>query len=150
MNYMIVIEGQHIPVPEEIGASDAAVKAALTPTWPDAANAMITRVTKDDLVTVTVVKKAGTKGARRGKKGERRLPLQYLVSCKGGMNPAIALYQELQGRDGGLSPEETLELGDQVEGAIEAGQKQYQKVREARERLEKAQAVAAPGLAAGF
>lgn len=60
--YQITIEGQTIPVPPEIGSSDAAVKAALAPYFPDAANAMITRSEKGDVVTVNVVKKAGSKG----------------------------------------------------------------------------------------
>ena len=62
MNYLIKIEGQEIPVPEEIGKSDESVKQVLTPYYPQAANSLITRVEKDDLVTITVVKQAGTKG----------------------------------------------------------------------------------------
>ena len=86
MNYNVLIEGQTIPVPEEIGASDEAVKRALTPFYPEVANAMVTRVVKEETTTITVVKRAGTKGAG----------MQDLVDCAGGRNPAIALYEELQ------------------------------------------------------
>lgn len=65
MNYEILIEGQTIPMPEEIAGDDSALKSALSPYFPGAANAKFMRSEpKDDVITVTVVKQAGTKGAK--------------------------------------------------------------------------------------
>jgi hypothetical protein len=64
MNYKISIEGQEIEMPEEIAGDDDALKSALSPYFPGAANAKFMRSEpKDGVITVTVVKQAGTKGA---------------------------------------------------------------------------------------
>jgi len=64
MNYKIKIEGQEIEMPEEIAGDDAALKSALAPFFPGAANAKFMRSEeKDGVIIVTVVKQAGTKGA---------------------------------------------------------------------------------------
>ncbi len=142
MNYIVVIEGQEIPVPEEIGRDDEAVKRALAPYFPDAANAMITRVEEGETVKVTVVKRAGSKGLE---------PLQYLLECQGGKNPAIALYEELQGqKPGEMDPEQLLELGARLEAAIEAGREQGAQVDYALKRLAEAAPRPAPEVVQGF
>lgn len=128
MNYSVQIEGQTIPVPEEIGASDDAVKRALTPFYPEAANAMITRVTKDETVTITVVKKAGTKGAPG---------FDDLVACQERKNPAIALYEEIQNTTT-VDPVQLLELDARIEKAIEEGRAQAGAVEFAAKRLQAA------------
>jgi len=149
MNYIIVIEGQNIPVPEEIGASDENVKKALAPFYPDAANAMITRVTKDETVTVTVIKKAGTKGGRR-KRRDDRTPLERLIACKGGMNPALELYRKFQALEGELGPEAALSLGSEIDRALDDGARQMEALQKAQTRLLKAAPLAAPALVTGF
>ena len=64
MNYIIKIEGQEIDMPEEIAGDDASLKSALAPYFPGAANAKFMRSEeKDGVITVTVVKQAGTKGS---------------------------------------------------------------------------------------
>lgn len=63
--YKITIEGQTLDLPAEIAATDEGLKAALQPFFPGAANAKFLRTEKDGVVTVNVVKQAGTKGARR-------------------------------------------------------------------------------------
>ncbi len=144
MTYQIVIEGQTIPVPEEIGASDEAVKRALAPFYPDVANALVTRVTKDELTTITVVKRAGTKGARS--------PLQHLIDCKGGKNDAIALYEEIQAMetDEINDPMKMLEIDGRIEQAIESGKQQAESVVYAAQRLAKAIPQPAPVIVVGF
>ena len=125
------------------GSSDQAVKMALTPYYPEAANAMITRVTKDETVTITVVKKAGSKGL---------LPVQKLVECKGGKNPAIELYEQIQAQEGRgeLDAYDVLKLGEQIDKAIEAGEKQAAAVNHACARLTRAAARPAPVVIQGF
>ena len=144
MPYVVSIEGQTIPVPDEIGADDQAVKRALASFYPDVANAMITRVEKGGVTTINVVKKAGLKGS--GLAG-----LDYLRECPGGRNPAIALYQELQSQDmGSLDPERLLTLGNQLETALSEGEAQLQAVVAAHNRLLLARAQAAPEVVTGF
>jgi hypothetical protein len=142
--YKISIEGQMIPVPEEIGADDEKVKKSLTPYWPDAANALITRTEKDGVITVNVIKKAGTKGGAP-------VPIQRLLACEQRKNPAIALYEELgQEHPDGMTAEDALEMNARIERAIEAGLAENRRLEEALRRLEQAQPIPAPEVVMGF
>lgn len=146
MNYTVLVEGQSIPVPEEIGGSDEAVKRALAPFYPEVANAMITRVEKDGTVTVNVVKRAGSKGS--GPEGAA-----YLVTCTGGKNPAVALFEEIQAleADGAvLDPYAMLRMDARIESAISAGKEQADKVDYALKRLRKTAARRSPFVIRGF
>ena len=143
MNYIISIEGQTIPVPEEIGKDDSAVKKALAPFYPQVANAMITRTTKDDTTTVNVVKQAGTKGGYS--------VFDVLSSCPGGQNTAIKLYRELSNLpDSALDPQALLELDARLEQAIQDGEEESNMVDKALKRLCKARAVPANLVVEGF
>lgn len=62
MKYVVKIEGQEIEVPDEVGSDDNLLRSMLAPYYPGVMEAGITRVTKDDVTTVTVIKKSGTKG----------------------------------------------------------------------------------------
>jgi hypothetical protein len=128
MNYIVKIEGQEIPVPEEIGATDDAVKRALAPFYPEVAGAMITRVvTNENTVTLNVIKKAGSKGAAG---------LDFLRECPSHQNPAIELYQEIHEKgDSPLNPVTLLELDKRIGDAIIAGEQQVTAIEKARERL---------------
>lgn len=126
MNYKIVIEGQEIPVPDEIGSSDEAVKRAMTPFYPQVANAMITRVEKGDETTITVVKKAGSKGNCR--------PLDILRDVPEQKNAVIALFDEMHGKVE-TDPYELLVLEERIGSAIELGDNQAQAVKFAKQRL---------------
>ena len=55
-------EGQDVPLPADIAASDDLIRKALSPFYPDVANAEIKRETKDGASVITVVKRAGPKG----------------------------------------------------------------------------------------
>jgi hypothetical protein len=140
MNYIVTIEGQNIPIPEDIGKDDSKVKKALAPYYPEVANALITRVEKDETTTITVVKRAGSKGAES---------LDYLIACQGGKNPAIECYELIQA-SGDVSPLKALEMGEQIETALMQGQEQQSAVRHAADRLIKSSAQCAPGLILGF
>jgi prevent-host-death family protein len=64
--YILKIEGQELTVPPEVGGlEDADLKRALTPMFPGAANSKIERTEKDDTVTITGIKLAGSKGNGR-------------------------------------------------------------------------------------
>lgn len=55
---MIRLEGQTIPLPADVAASDELIRKALSPFYPDVANAEIKR----DDSGISVVKRAGPKG----------------------------------------------------------------------------------------
>lgn len=146
--YTIKIEGQEIPIPEQIGTDDAAVKRALAPFYPDAANALITRTTSEDgsRVDVNVVKKAGTKGASL----DGLYGAAYLDACSEGQNPAIAMYQRLAALQGEADIEALLALDGEIEQAIEDGRKQAEMLQPAMKRLDAARPQAAPAVILGF
>ncbi len=145
LTYNILIEGQTIPVDEAIGKDDEMVRRVLAPYYPDAANAMITRTTKDDVVTVNVVKRAGTKG----KPGTGQSPLQKLARVKGGRNTAVALYLELR-EIPDPDPEALLAMDRRIEAAIQAGAEEGQAVEKARKRLDDARPQPAKAIVVGF
>lgn len=142
MNYVIKIENQEIPVPEDIGSSDDAVKKALAPFFPDAANALITRTTKDDTITINVVKKAGSKGAA----------LNYLIECEGGKNPAISMVETIEKTNmetmGDI--EMLLALDTQIADAVREGTAQAGMIKAAIHRLSKSKPVPSPVVPIGF
>jgi hypothetical protein len=128
--YQVLVEGQIIPVPEEIGSNDDAVKQALSPFYPEVANAGITRSEKDGVITVTVIKKAGSKGLD---------PLDHLIACEGGKNPAVALFEEIQEQQGRtVGPFELLAMDAKIEAAIAEGESQAEAVAYAGKRLAQA------------
>lgn len=60
--YVALIEGQKIPIPPEIANEDGAIALALTPYYPEAAEAELERDEKDGVITITVTPKAKSKG----------------------------------------------------------------------------------------
>ena len=140
MTYNVLVEGQTIPVPEEIGASDEAVKRALSPFYPEVANALITRVEKDGVTTINVVKRAGSKGLSGA---------AYLAACPGGKNAAVALLEEIEAA-GDVDPLAFLEMGERIEAAISQGEKEAEAVEAAGKRLAKAAARPAQFVMRGF
>ena len=59
----VILEGQTIPLPADIAANDDLIRKALSPYYPDVANAEIRRETQDGAVTISIVKRAGPKGS---------------------------------------------------------------------------------------
>jgi len=142
MNYQVIVEGQTIPVPEDIGSKDEDVKRALAPFYPEIANAMITRTVKDDVTTITVVKRAGTKGSGTG--------FATLIACPAGKNPAVALYEEIRGLGTEIDSFAALMLSERIEQALAEGEKQAEAVSYAVKRLAMSQAQPSPVVVAGF
>lgn len=62
MTFIVKIDGKEIPVPEEIGGNDTAVRAALSPFYPGASNADLKRTVNGNTTTIDVLKKAGKLG----------------------------------------------------------------------------------------
>ena len=92
--YKIKVEGQEIDIPAEVGIlEDSDLKRALTPMFPGAANSRIERSEKDDVVTITVIKMAGSKGGgRRPSNSKKGGGQAALLNCKSRRNPAVELY----------------------------------------------------------
>ncbi len=129
MIYKVLIEGQTLDVSEEVATSDERVKDMLKPFWPDVVNAAITRQTKDDVTTINVVKRAGTKGLFPG-------PLEALLAAPAGENPVVVLARELDGATPqGMSYSQQIKIENRVEKTIEEGEKQNQAIKKAFERL---------------
>lgn len=139
MNYKISIEGQTIDLPEEIAGDDAKLRAALTPFFPGAANAKFMRTPpKDEVVTVTVIKQAGTKGSDHDLilidgplKPQRELGdaddlvLRRLIEAEEGQNPVVDLNTALEGKTlNQLGIEKLLELDSEIDETLEVGRKE--------------------------
>lgn len=148
MSYTVTIEGQKIPLPDEIGSDDAKVRQALAPYFPDAANALITRTEKNGEVTISVIKKAGTKGVPSTKGS--LTSLKMLQTCPGGKNPVVALYEEIKANPEPLSPDRLLVMDGRIEQALEAGQAQREALVHAAKRLIAARPQAALYVVLGF
>ncbi|NMC84311.1 MAG: hypothetical protein GYA58_03395 [Anaerolineaceae bacterium] len=142
MTYNVVIEGQTIPVPEEIGANDETVKRAMTPFFPQVSNAMLTRVEKDGVTTITIVKRAGTKG----------IALTELIRCQGRKNPIIQLYEELQAMDerDQVDLVQVLEMDERIDRALAEGEEQAEAIESMSRRLARSAAQPAPAVILGF
>ncbi len=140
MEYVVFIEGQKIPIPPEMGESDEAVKNAMRPIFPEVANAQFTRTEKDGVTTITVIKKAGSKGG-----------WQDLISATEGRNPIIALQAKLADTNpSSMTMEELIEADEQINTTLEAGDSQKDMVGYALHRLKKAKAAALSVTPVGF
>ena len=170
MKYVISIEGQSIEVPEEVGISDDAVRLAMAPYYPGVSNSLISRSSNDenDVVTITIVKKAGSKGSKEpsqfqvdsltGPSAELggasgTVSIEYLKTCEGGKNPAIALYEELDAMNRSqdvVDPLDLYEISDRIESAIDAGEKQKLTIDRSMQRLSLAVAQPSRTVLMGF
>lgn len=132
MRYKVLIEGQEFEMEEDIAGDDSTLKSALTPYFPGASNAKIMRSTpKDDLVTVTVIKQAGTKGARQndGKEGPEDQVLRKLIESREGMNPVYEINRNMETKTlNQMSIEELIDLDKQIEKAIDEGRQERDSV----------------------
>ncbi len=113
----IKIEGQTITLDDEIAESDDTLRAALQVNWPDAKTATFTRVDKRSSggqLTVTVAKKAGTKGS----------VIDALLAASEAINPAIVMSDRIRelAEAGQLDPEAIRAMIPQIAAAAETGQ----------------------------
>jgi hypothetical protein len=144
----VLIEGQTLTMPAGI-EKDEDIRRALAPYFPEVSTALLTRKEEGEVVTISIVKKAGSKGidpwSKGGDQGQNgRSPLQKIVACPGGMNPAIALHQKIDQLGADVDIVDLLVFESEIDQALREGEKQRQAVVAAHERL--LAAVAQPAL----
>ncbi len=146
MPTIVKLEGQDIPLTDEIAATDDRVRAALAPFYPDVANAEIQRKQEGEQTIITIVKRAGPKGAS----DEVR---SALVTAPRSLNPAVALCLELEKIETGageLSAETLLLLRPRIEQALEQSQREVGDLASVCKALVAARAVPAASVPIGF
>ena len=124
----IEIDGQNFQLPEDIAAKDELLKAALAPFVPWIANAQIERQEKDGTMVVNVVKRADWKG-------NAGAVVNALIASPEEMNPAVALWLQLQDQFNLNDPGVVLALEPTINEAIEQGERDIASVHQALTRL---------------
>lgn len=139
----IQIDGQQFPLPDEIAATDELLKAALAPFVPWIANAQIERKEKDGAMVVNVIKRADWKG-------NGSAVVDALIASSHEMNPAVALWMQLQGRTDTQDPGAILALEPTITAAIEEGDREIASVQQALTRLVECAPVSPTRIPLGF
>jgi hypothetical protein len=143
-------EGQTLDLPDDLASDDQKLRQALVAYYPQLATAKIERADRDGVMTVTVSKQAGPKGARR----KAPTPSTFVDALRRApehLNPAVALLDELGGTDIERLPlVEALMIGDLVAETIDAGEREVIQVRGVFQALREAEAVPAPAAPEGF
>lgn len=165
MKYKILIEGQTLDLEEDIAGDDGKLRSALTPYFPGAANAKFMRSEpKEDTITVTVIKQAGTKGLLHADKiifdefdefSELNLgmaeSLCKLIASLEGVNPVAKMNEEMAGRTlNQLDAEQLLRVDDQIEDALTKGRKENDNLRATANLLIEADAQPSSVVVTGF
>jgi len=136
----IKIEGQEIPLADDIANDDEKLRRVLAPFYPETANATFGRETKDGNLVVTVTKRAGRLGLN---------PLAALQAAPRSINPAVELYQQLS-QDENLTPEKIAALSDTIQIACQIGYEEIEAVGKAYKRLTEARPRSSASLPMGF
>jgi len=139
---LITIDGQQFPLPDEIAANDDLLKAALAPFVPWIVNAQIERKEKDGAMVVNVVKRADWKG--------KATVINALIASPDEMNPAVALWQQLQARTDLNDPALVLAFEPTIHQAIEQGEQDIAAVHQALARLVECAPAPATRIPLGF
>ena len=87
MEILVEIEGQSIPVDEEIANDDTLLRKLFVPYFPDAANA---RIDREEGKPIKIIKVAGSKGA------SKPTPLETLLLAPEEVNPAVKMCRIVQ------------------------------------------------------
>lgn len=139
----VIIEGQNLEIEDEIAKDDETLRAALQVSWPDAKNATFKRETKDGSMTVTVNKRAGTKGLG--------LVDRLLAATD---QPSIAIVMSRRLTDlqasGKLDLARLDKLMPKISEAAEVGTRDQEAGESAARDLAKAEALASSVIPAGF
>jgi hypothetical protein len=152
-------DGLTIEIEDEIARSDDLLKRALSPHYPDLANALISREEKEGILKVTVSRRAGPKGSLQTGKVESPNPVVLaLEEAPDYLNPALALAWQLyfQATSGnnpdvkGLPLEEQLALQAVITEAILKGEVEASEVQKTVDRLRTAPNVPSRRLPEGF
>jgi hypothetical protein len=140
----LTIEGTQFPLPDEIAAKDDLLKAALAPFVPWIVNAQIERKENAErgAMVVNVVKRADWKGSLA--------VINALIASPGEMNPAVALWQQLQARTDLNDPALVLAFEPTIHQAIEQGEQDIAAVHQALARLVECAPAPAARIPLGF
>ena len=108
---LVEIEGQQVPVDEEIAQDDNLLKQLFRPYYPDVANA---RIDRKEGEIIKVIKVAGPKGLS---------PLEILLDAPEAVNPAIQMCRVVQQREllSNLDYTGMEELASEIEATIQQG-----------------------------
>ena len=124
LTYKVMIDSVTIPVPPAIGTDDNAVRRAVSAFYPGAETARIDRTEKDGVVSITLVKVPGRKGNGSHQQYIDNA-ITSLVTCQGGINPAVDCFIELRSLDlAHLSPVDQIAIKKKCDLAIDDGGKQ--------------------------
>ena len=139
----IQLDGQSFQIPDLVAAKDELLKAALAPFVPWIANAPIDRKEKDGATVVSVIKRADWKGTASA-------IVNALIASPNEMNPAVALWMEMQGRLDTNDPGTILALEPSITAALEAGDKDIAAVHQSLMRLVECAPMPATRIPLGF
>ena len=139
----ITIDGQEFGLPPEVANTDELLKAALAPFVPWIANAQIDRKEKDGATVVSVIKRADWKG-------NNSAIANALIASPNEMNPAVALWMEMQGQLDTNDPGTILALEPSISAALEAGDKDIAAVHQSLMRLVECAPMPATRIPLGF
>lgn len=133
-------DGMTIEIEDEIARSDDLLKRALSPHYPDLANALISREEKDGVLRVTVSKRAGPKGSNQAdySAGLNQVVLS-LNEASDYLNPALALAWQIYSQyhsasntgEQVLTLDNQLTLQNQISEAILEGEEEALQVKKA-------------------
>jgi hypothetical protein len=140
MIYNVLIEGQVMTLPPGI-EKDEDIRRALAPYFPEVSTALLTRKEEGEVVTISIVKKAGSKGLD---------PVASLIACPGGKNPAVQVYEEIEALGPDADIISLLEFENRIDKALEDGEAQREAMNGACNRLSKSPAQPAPAVVLGF
>ena len=139
----IEIEGTEFPLPPEIAAKDELLKAALAPFVPWIANAQIERKEQDGAMVVNIVKRADWKG-------NAGAVVNALIASPEEMNPAVALWLQIQDQSDLNDPGVVLALEPTINQAIEHGENDIAAVHQSVTRLVECAPTSATRIPLGF
>lgn len=115
MPYKLFLEGQEIPLSDEVGATDDTVRNAIIPYFPEVGTADIRREEKNGITEIRLLKRAGTKGS---------VVIQSLIDSNSEINPALSLSWQLKEleRSGNLDIDRLISFQPQIANAVDVGE----------------------------
>jgi hypothetical protein len=142
----ISTDGTEFEVKDDIARDDQRLREALTPFYPEMANAEITRSEQDGRLIVTMAKRAGTKGFSRSH------VLTVLQNAMETVNPAVLMQDRLRRMEerGELDVRKLMRMQPEIRRAMNDGQKQIEEMKASLKLLGDAQPVAAKSIPVGF
>jgi hypothetical protein len=142
----ITTEGSEFQLSDEIAGNNEKLREALSPFYPELANAEIERELVDGTWIVKVTKRAGTKGS-----GSSPV-LRVLMAAREEINPALVWQEKLKQIEekGGLRLEKLLRLQPQIQQAVDEGTAQIKEVNSSLSLIKRGKPVAGRTVPPGF